>query len=162
MPSSLVESPRPADVGALAAIAVDTRHFDDLGGYLSEPMLDRVGVAQQQLSELLSGRTVWWVNSTALGGGVSQLLRTLLPYWRGAGIDVRWMVLRSSAEFFRVTKRFHNHLQGQPGDRGVLGFEELATLDRAGQLHAAALASLLTPGDVVVLNDPQTRLCQCR
>ena len=96
------------------------------------------------------------VNSTALGGGVAQLLRTLLPYWRGAGIDVRWMVLRGSAEFFRVTKRFHNHLQGQSDDEGVLGIDELAILDRAGHHYARALASLLAPGDVVVLNDPQT------
>ena len=39
-------------------------------------------------------------------GEVAQIARTLLPYWRGAGIDVRWMVLRGSVEFFRVTKRF--------------------------------------------------------
>jgi trehalose synthase len=144
------------DLGALAAIPLATRRFEDLGGYLFEPMLERVGVAQRQIGELLGGRTVWWVNSTALGGGVAQLLRTLLPYWRGARIDVRWMVLHGSAEFFRVTKRFHNHLQGQPGDRGVLGFDELTTFDRAGHFHAGALASLLAPGDVVVLNDPQT------
>ena len=96
------------------------------------------------------------VNSTAFGGGVSQLLRTLLPYWKGAGIDVRWMVLGGSAEFFRVTKRFHNQLQGQAGDGGVFGIDELATLDRVARSHARALASLLVPGDVVVLNDPQT------
>jgi trehalose synthase len=149
------------DLGALAAIPLETRRFEDLGGYLFEPMLVRVGVAQQQIGELLGGRTVggrtvWWVNSTALGGGVAQLLRTLLPYWRGAGIDVRWMVLRGSAEFFRVTKRFHNHLQGQVGDGDALGIDELRTFDRAGHDHAGALASLLAPGDVVVLNDPQT------
>ena len=91
-----------------------------------------------------------------MGGGVAQLLRTLLPYWKGAGIDVRWVVLRGSGEFFRVTKRFHNHLQGQPGDGDVLGIEELTTLDRAALYHARALASLVAPGDVVVLNDPQT------
>ena len=119
-------------------------------------MTERVRVAQQHAGELLAGRTVWMVNSTALGGGVAQLLRTLLPYWKGAGIDVRWVVLRGSGEFFRVTKRFHNHLQGQPGDGDVLGIEELTTLDRAALYHARALASLVAPGDVVVLNDPQT------
>jgi trehalose synthase len=119
-------------------------------------MLERVRVAQRHAGELLGGRTVWVVNSTALGGGVAQLLRTLLPYWRGAGIDVRWIVVRGSAEFFRVTKRFHNHLQGQPGDGDVLGIDELTTFDRAADYHAGALASLLAPGDVVVLNDPQT------
>lgn len=96
------------------------------------------------------------VNSTALGGGVAQLLRTLLPYWRGAGIDVRWMVLGGSAEFFRVTKRFHNHLQGHSNDEGILGIDELRILDGAGYHYARALASLLAPGDVVVLHDPQT------
>ena len=85
-----------------------------------------------------------------------NVLRTLLPYWKGAGIDVRWMVLRGSGEFFRVTKRFHNHLQGQPGDGDVLGIKELTTLDRAALYHARALAPLVAPKDVVVLNDPQT------
>ena len=145
---------RPGE--GLAAIPLETRHFEDPGRYLAEPMTERVRVAQQHAGELLAGRTVWTVNSTALGGGVAQLLRTLLPYWKGAGIDVRWMVLRGSGEFFRVTKRFHNHLQGQPGDGDMLGIEELTTLDRAALYHARALASLVAPGDVVVLNDPQT------
>jgi trehalose synthase len=144
------------DLGGLAAMPLVTRHFEDLGGYLFKPMIERVYVAQRHAGELLGGRTVWMVNSAALGGGVSQLLRTLLPYWRGAGVDVRWMVLRGSVEFFRVTKRFHNHLQGQPGDGDVLGIDALTTLDRAADQHARALASLLAPGDVVVLNDPQT------
>jgi trehalose synthase len=69
-------------------------------------MIERVSAAEQHAAELLGGRTVWMVNSTAVGGGVAQLLHTLLPYWRGAGIDVRWMVLRGSAEFFRVTSVF--------------------------------------------------------
>ncbi len=145
---------RPGE--GLAAIPLETRHFEDLGRYLLEPMTERVRAAQQHAGELLAGRTVWMVNSTALGGGVAQLLRTLLPYWKGAGIDVRWMVLSGSGEFFRVTKRFHNHLQGQPGDGDVLGIEELTTLDRAALYHARALAPLVAPGDVVVLNDPQT------
>ncbi len=140
----------------LAPIPLETRHFQDLGRYLREPMIERVRVAQQHAGELLGGRTVWMVNSTALGGGVAQLLRTLLPYWKGAGIDVRWIVLHGSGEFFRVTKRFHNHLQGQPGDGDVLGIEELTTLDRAALYHAHALASVVARGDVVVLNDPQT------
>ena len=145
---------RPGE--GLAEVPLETRHFEDLGRYLLEPMIERVRVAEQHAGELLAGRTVWMVNSTAMGGGVAQLLRTLLPYWKGAGIDVRWVVLLGSGEFFRVTKRFHNHLQGQPGDGDVLGIEELTTLDRAALYHARALASLVAPGDVVVLNDPQT------
>jgi hypothetical protein len=109
-----LEARRFADLGALAAIRLETRRFEDIAGYQFKAMIQRVRAAEQHAAELLDGRTVWMVNSTAVGGGVSQLLRTLLPYWRGAGIDVRWMVLRGSAEFFQVTKRFHNHLQGAP------------------------------------------------
>src|ERR1035441_8554575 len=141
---------------ALAAIPLETRHFEDLGRYLFEPMIERLSKAEQHAGDVLGGRTVWAVNSTAVGGGVAQIVRTLLPYWRGAGIDVRGVVLRGSAEFFRVTRSLHNQLQGQPGDGGVLGVDELATLDRAAHDHARALASLLAPGDLVVLNDPQT------
>jgi trehalose synthase len=141
---------------ALRAIPVETRHFEDLGHYLFEPMIERLCEAAQHAGEVLGGRTVWEVNSTAVGGGVAEMGRTLLPYWRGAGIDVRWMVIRGAGEFFRVTKRLHNQLHGQPGDGGVLGIDELATLDRSAHDHARALASLLSPGDVVVLNDPQT------
>ena len=65
----------------------------DLGRYLFEPMIARLSEAEQHTGDVLGGRTVWWANSTALGGGVAQIARTLLPYWRGAGIDVRWMVL---------------------------------------------------------------------
>ena len=133
-----LETRRFEDLGALAAIPLETRRFEDLGRYQFEAMIERVRAAEQHAGELLGGRTVWMVNSTAVGGGVAQLLRTLLPYWRGAGIDVRWMVLRGSAEFFRVTKRFHNHLQGQPGDGDVLGIDELTTLDQAADQHARA------------------------
>ena len=58
--------------------------------------------------------------------------------------------------FFGGTKGLQTNSHGQPGDGGVLGIDELATLDRAAHYHARALASLLSPGDVVVLNDPQT------
>ncbi len=146
----------PGRGGPVDEVPLEIRHFEDLGSYLTAPLIEQVGVAQRLAGELLAGRTVWVVNSTALGGGVAQLQRTLLPYWRGAGIDVRWLVVHGSAEFFRVTKRFHNHLQGLPGSGEALGVEELATLDRAAHDHARVLAAQLAPGDIVVLNDPQT------
>ena len=61
---------RPGE--ALAEIPLETRRFRDLGCYLLEPMIERVRVAEQHAGELLGGRTVWVVKSTALGGGVAQ------------------------------------------------------------------------------------------
>src|SRR5436190_213101 len=71
--------------------------------------------------ELLAGRVVWSINSTAAGGGVAEMLQSLLAYARGAGVDARWRVLQGDDAFFRVTKRLHNCLHGDPGDGGALG-----------------------------------------
>ena len=74
----------------------------------------------QEARGLLDGRVVWNVNSTAHGGGVVELLRPLIAYARGAGVDARWLVIDGGAEFFDLTKRLHNRLHGAPGDGGPL------------------------------------------
>jgi trehalose synthase len=104
----------------------------------------------------MEGRTMWHVNSTPSGGGVAELLTALLPYFRGAGIATRWLVIDGDEEFFAVSKRIHNHLHGDDGDGGQLDDEAqrvyAATLER----NAADLRELVQPGDVVILQDPQT------
>src|SRR5947209_15900085 len=93
-----------------------------------EPMrglLDREETVQldrdiESARKLLAGRVVWNINSTAVGGGVAEMLQSLLGYARGAGIDARWLVIRGDKTFFRVTKRLHNFLHGDPGDGEVL------------------------------------------
>ncbi len=74
--------------------------------------------------DVFAGRAIWHVNSTARGGGVVELLRSLLAYARGAGVDARWVVIEGDRDFFRITKRIHNHLHGAPGDGGPLGDAE--------------------------------------
>lgn len=66
------------------------------------------------LAKYLRGRTVQNVNSTAVGGGVAEILNRLLPLLRELGIDARWDVIRGGDEFFAVTKKLHNALHGQP------------------------------------------------
>src|SRR3990170_3698321 len=73
---------------------------------------------------LLKDRVVYNLNSTAHGGGVAEMLRSLIAYARGAGVDARWVVIGGDADFFRVTKRIHNRLHGAPGDGGELSDEE--------------------------------------
>src|SRR5215211_4101257 len=77
--------------------------------------------AIEAASRLLAGRVVWHVNSTARGGGVAEMLQSLLAYARGAGVDVRWVTISGDEDFFQVTKRIHNHLHGAAGDGGELG-----------------------------------------
>jgi trehalose synthase len=105
---------------------------------------------------LLAGRAIWHINSTAAGGGVAELLHSLLAYARGAGVDVRWSVMAGEARFFEVTKRLHNQLHGLDGGEGGLDSSELAVYRDVADRNAEELAELVRPGDVVYLHDPQT------
>jgi trehalose synthase len=105
--------------------------------------------------DVLKGRVVWHVNSTARGGGVAELLHSLLAYARGAGVDVRWMTISGNPDFFRVTKRIHNRLHESEGDGGPLGSAEREIYDPALREAAGELAELVRPGDVVYIHDPQ-------
>jgi trehalose synthase len=77
-----------------------------------------------QAREQFAGRALWNVSSTAQGGGVAEMLHSLLAYARGAGVDARWAVIPGDDRFFRITKRLHNRLHGAPGDGGPLGRRE--------------------------------------
>jgi len=106
--------------------------------------------------ELLDGRTFWNVNSTARGGGVAEMLRSLIGYARGGGIDARWVTMAGDVDFFRVTKRLHNRLHGHVGDGGALDENERAVYERCCGANAELLAERVGPQDVVLLHDPQT------
>ena len=106
--------------------------------------------------ELLDGRTLWNVNSTAHGGGVAEMLRSLIGYVRGVGVDARWLTIGGDPEFFRITKRLHNRLHGYAGDGGPLGEAERAVYERVAAEHADLLAQRVGPRDIVLLHDPQT------
>jgi trehalose synthase len=112
--------------------------------------------AMRRGRELFAGRVVWNVNSTARGGGVVELLTSLLAYARGAGVDVRWLVIDAGPDFFRITKRIHNHLHGDPGDGGPLGAEENEVYEGVARANAEEFAAMVRPDDIVFLHDPQT------
>jgi len=66
----------------------------------------------RQAAEPLRGARVLHVNATAFGGGVAEMLYTLVPLMRDVGLDAEWQVIEGADEFFNVTKAFHNGLQG--------------------------------------------------
>jgi trehalose synthase len=109
-----------------------------------------------QAARGLHGRVIWNVNSTAKGGGVVEMLRPLLGYCRGAGVDARWVVISGQADFFAITKRIHNRLHGFAGDGGPLGEAEREVYERTLAGAADELAELVHPRDIVILHDPQT------
>src|SRR5207253_3718584 len=108
------------------------------------------------LADSLRGRVLWNVNSTAQGGGVAEMLASLIPYDRGVGIDERWVVIEGSEDFFDATKRIHTMLHGVESDGGLLTDDERRAYDQATARNFEALAEVIQPGDVVILQDPQT------
>src|SRR2546427_12233613 len=64
------------------------------------------------LKRRLDGHVLWNVNSTARGGGGAEMLGSLVPYDRGAGIDERWAVVEGSPDFFNATKKIPTLLHG--------------------------------------------------
>ncbi|MDI1442730.1 glycosyltransferase [Polyangium sp. 6x1] len=123
---------------------------------LGEAAVDEARSLAHRLHERLAGGVIWNVNSTAVGGGVAEMLHSLLGYARGAGLDVRWLTIGGSLEFFRITKRLHHALHGERGDGSLL--DESAHEVYASNLgrNALELRELIRPGDVVLLHDPQT------
>ncbi len=106
--------------------------------------------------DLLDGRIVWHVNSTSKGGGVAEMLQTLLGYERGAGLDARWLVIEGDPAFFTLTKRIHHRLHGKNGDGGPLSGQERRHYSAISQRNAEQILSVVRPRDVVILHDPQT------
>ena len=111
--------------------------------------------AMEAAVECFADRVLWCVNSTAKGGGVAELLGSVMGYLSGAGIDARWAVIEGDDDFFALTKRIHNRLHGDEGDGGPLGAEEREVYERALRTDADELADRVGPGDVVVVHDPQ-------
>jgi trehalose synthase len=109
--------------------------------------------AMSGAAEALHRRTMWHLNATLTGGGVAEMLSSMLPYLCGAGIDCRWLMVDGNDDFLDITKRLHNALHGAPGsftahDRRVYR-ETLAE-------NAARLDFQVRRGDVVFVHDPQT------
>ncbi len=117
--------------------------------------LDEFERGVEDARALLDGRVVWNVNSTAHGGGVVELLRSLIAYARGAGVDARWIVIDGGPEFFTVTKRLHNRLHGALGDGGPLDEDARRIYDTTLAENVKELSDGVRPGDVVILHDPQ-------
>jgi trehalose synthase len=136
-------SVRPIDLERLAAI-------------LPADRAQRLAATADRARSAFGDRVVWHVNATAHGGGVAEMLQTLLAYAKGAGIENRWLVLDGDPGFFAITKRLHNVLHGVPGDGGPLGPAERAQYEDVLRANLADLTRHVSPRDIVLLHDPQT------
>jgi trehalose synthase len=117
---------------------------------------ERLRLAVAAARDAIDAATVWNINATAHGGGVAEILTSLLGYGQGAGLDSRWLALDGDDDFFTVSKRIHNLIHGSSGDGGPVGPPERQHYERVLDGNLADLRPQLQPGDVVLLHDPQT------
>jgi trehalose synthase len=103
----------------------------------------------RELAEPLKGKRVVHVSATAFGGGVSEILYTLIPLMRDVGLDCEWQVIYGREEFFNATKLMHNALQGHPQD---LDEEQWRTWEQYNEMNARELSE---GWDVCLVHDPQ-------
>jgi trehalose synthase len=137
-------------------VHVEPRSFDRFRALLGDETVDGVVHQAHLVSDLLAGREIWNINSTASGGGVAEMLASLLGYPRQYRIDVRWCVIEGTPEFFTLTKRVHHALQGSAGDGSPLDEMQHAIYELVSKENADELRRVISPGDVVMLHDPQT------
>jgi trehalose synthase len=137
-------------------VHIEASSLEPFTRYLSEETWRTFQKALTEARARLAGRTCWNVNSTARGGGVAEMLASLLGYIRGTGVDTRWLVIEGTPDFFRLTKRLHHALHGSRGDGSPLGAEERALYEEVLRDNLEELLPLVRPGDMVLLHDPQT------
>ena len=101
------------------------------------------------LAERLKGKRILTINSTAVGGGVAEILNRMLPLLRELGIDIRWEVIKGGEQFFDITKKIHNALHGKEVEIGSQELEVYLETNRAN------IREIDFSADVVFIHDPQ-------
>jgi trehalose synthase len=107
------------------------------------------------LGERLRGKRVLHVSATSFGGGVAEILYTLVPLMRDVGLDAEWDIMFGSEPFFNVTKSFHNALQGAEYELTV---EDRAIFEEYNRMSAEALQKSGEEWDIILVHDPQPAL----
>ena len=92
---------------------------------------------------------VLMVNSTAVGGGVAEILDRLVPLARELGVSIRWEVITGGTEFFEITKAIHNALHGGPFELGPEAFDVFLACNEKNR------SRLNLDSPFVIIHDPQ-------
>lgn len=101
------------------------------------------------LARPLRGRSIQMVNSTAVGGGVAEILMRLVPLAEELEINIKWEVMTGGEDFFDVTKSFHNALHGAPYHARERDFKIFLEYNERNR------ATMPLDAEFVVIHDPQ-------
>ncbi len=119
--------------------------FDDYGPIVGEAELSEI----RYVAETLRGRSVKMVNSTAVGGGVAEILNRLIPLMNELEVPTKWDVITGGNDFFEVTKGFHNALHGEKYDLTKAIEDIFLSYNEQNRQR------MTFDEDVVVIHDPQ-------
>src|SRR6267143_2930 len=126
-------------------VAVGPKRFADYRSIIGPIAYEEL----QTLAKMLKGKRIAHVNATSYGGGVAELLHSIVPLMTDLGLDVHWFVLSGTNPFFDATKTIHNALQGAPA--GLTPDMEAAYRE----VNEANAANFVDDFDIVVIHDPQ-------
>jgi trehalose synthase len=129
----------------LQPIAVGHKTLADYTHLTGRPLIEEI----RTLADEVKGLRVLHISATAFGGGVSEILYTLVPLMRDVGIEAEWEVMLGREEFYNVTKLLHNALQGNPND---LTEDQWEIYARYNEMNAREIAG---DWDVIIIHDPQ-------
>lgn len=125
---------------------VNKKLLKDYQPFVEEEVIESI----IELSRELKGLRVLHVNATSFGGGVAEILHTLVPLMKDCGLEVDWKVIDAPPQFFDLTKRMHNALQGK---EDFLSEEDKRLFEKVAKDNAAYIG--IDEYDVAVLHDPQ-------
>jgi trehalose synthase len=129
----------------LQQVEMEAKRLADYRPIVGEEVIAEI----RSLAEPLRGARVVHVNATAFGGGVAEMLYTLVPLMRDVGLEAEWQVIAGEDEFFNVTKACHNGLQGMD----IPFTEEMKAIwRRYNEMNASRFEGQY---DFVVIHDPQ-------
>ncbi|MBI4417383.1 MAG: glycosyltransferase [Ignavibacteriales bacterium] len=101
-----------------------------------------------RLARQLEGKKIQNINSTAVGGGVAEILSRMMPLLKQLGLDAHWDVIKGNEKFYAVTKKFHNGLHGVPVEVSQEDLDWFLEVNREN-------AEQFEFGDIVFVHDPQ-------
>lgn len=129
----------------LRMVNVGHKSLADYHSIISRELMAEI----RELAAAVQGVRVCHVNATSFGGGVAEIMYSLVPLMNDVGLKADWKVMFGREEFFNVTKAMHNALQGD--ERGITE-DERRIFERYNVLNAGGLDG---DYDVMIIHDPQ-------
>jgi trehalose synthase len=129
----------------LQPVSVPHKHLNDYASLVGRALAAEI----RERAERLAGKRILHLSATAFGGGVSEILHTLVPLMIDVGLEAEWQVIYGREEFFNATKVMHNALQGNPQD---LSEEQWRTWQDYNAINAREMSE---GWDVCIVHDPQ-------